>query len=196
MKSLKWFISLAALSMIGFQAQAQNFTQYQSTSASTMSVTGTSTLHNWSEKLKKCDVSFQAAESGSQAIEIKDVQVKALVTDLETESSIMANKTFNALKKDKYPTITFVSNQETTLPLSGSKFSGKINGKLTIAGTTKQVQIPVQGTVQDGTASVSGVYPLSMPDYGVKPPTAMFGAIKSGKDIQIHFNVKFNKVQP
>lgn len=196
MKSIKWFIFLAALSMMGFQAQAQNFTQYQSTSASTMSVSGTSTLHNWSEKLKKCDVGFRATESGNQSIEIKDVQVKALVADLETESSIMANKTFKALKNDKYPVITFVSNQETTLPLSGNKFSGTISGKLTIAGTTKQVQIPVQGTVQNGTASVSGVYPMSMPDYGVKPPTAMFGAIKSGKDIKIHFNMKFNKVQP
>ena len=161
-----------------------------------MPVTGTSTLHDWSEKLKKCDVSFQATESGTQAIEIKDVQVKALVADLETESSIMANKTFNALKKDKYPVITFISDKETTLPLSGNKFSGKISGKLSIAGTSKQVQIPVQGTVQNGIATVSGVYPVSMPDYGVKPPTAMFGAIKSGKDIKIHFNVKFNKVQP
>ena len=196
MKSIKWLISLAALSMIGFQAQAQTFAKYQSTSASTMSVTGTSTLHNWSEKLKKSDVSFQATESGNQSIKIKDVHVKALVTDLETESSIMANKTYDALKKKKYPTITFVSNKETTLPLSGNTFSGKISGNLTIAGTTKQVQIPVQGTVQNGTASVSGVYPLSMPNYGVKPPTAMFGAIKSGKEIKIHFNMKFNKVQP
>jgi polyisoprenoid-binding protein YceI len=196
MKSIKWIISLAALSMIGFQAQAQTFTKYQSTSESTMSVTGTSTLHNWSEKLKKCDVSFQATESGNQSIEIKDVSVKVLVTDLETESSIMADKTYDALKKKKYPEMTFVSNQETTLPLSGTTFSGKISGKLTIAGTTKQVQIPIQGTMQNGTASVSGVYPVSMPEYGVKPPTAMFGAIKSGKEIKIHFDVKFNKVQP
>lgn len=194
MKSFKWLISVAALSLIGLQAKAQSFATYQSTSKSTVSVTGTSTLHNWSEKLKNCDVSFQANEPGNNSIDIKDVHVKALVADLESESSLMASKTFSALKKNKYPAITFVSNQQTTLPLSGNKFSGKVSGKLTIAGTTKQVQIPIQGTVENGTASVSCVYPISMPEYGVKPPTAMFGAIKSGKEIKVHFNLKLNKV--
>lgn len=194
MKSIKYLISLAVLSLIGFQAKAQAFSKYQSTSASTVSVTGTSTLHNWSEKLKKCEVSFQANEAGNNSVKIKNVHVKVLVSNLESESSLMSSKTFTALKKNKYPEITFVSDQETTMPLSGNKFSGKVNGKLTIAGTTKQVQIPIRGIMENDSASVSSVYPVFMPKYGVKPPTALFGTIKSGKEVKIHFNLKFNKV--
>ncbi|MBE0651801.1 MAG: YceI family protein [Bacteroidales bacterium] len=193
MNSIKWLIILAALSLIGFQAKAQVFTKYQSTETSTVSVTGTSTLHNWSEKLKKFDVSFLSNESGTQTIVVKDVQFKAQVGNLESESSLMSDKTFTALKKAKYPLISFVSDQETTMSLSGDKFSGKVSGKLTVAGTTKEVLIPIEGTLENGAIAISCVYPISMSDYGIKPPTALFGSIKSGNDIQVHFNLKFNK---
>jgi polyisoprenoid-binding protein YceI len=193
MKSIKWSISLVALLLIGFQAKAQTFNKYQSNGASTVSVTGTSTLHNWSEGLKKFDVSFQANEPDNQTIIVKDVRFNAQVGNLESESSLMSSKTFTALKKSKYPTVSFVSDQEVTMTLSGNQFSGKVSGKLTIAGITKQVSIPIQGTLENDTISVSAAYPVSMSDYGIKPPTALFGTIKSGNDVKVHFNLKFNK---
>lgn len=194
MKSIKWLISLAALSLVGFQANGQIFTKYQSNETSTVSVTGTSTLHNWKEELKKFDVDFLAGESGDQTITFKNVQFNALVGNLKSESSLMDDKTFSALKKDKFPTVSFVSDKETTVTLNGNKFSGKVSGELSIKGATKQVIITIQGTLDNGIVTVSGMYPISMSDYGVKPPTALFGTIKSGNDIQVHFDLKFNKV--
>ncbi len=193
MKSINSLIILIALSLVGFQAKAQVFTKYQSGATSKVSVTGTSTLHNWSENLKKFESSFQGNESANQTFLVKDVQFTAQVGNLESESSLMSDKTFTALKKDKYPVITFVSVQETTMSLSGDQFSGKISGKLTIAGTSHQVQIPIKGSLENDTISVSGVYPISMSDYNMKPPTALFGTIKSGNEVEVHFNLKFNK---
>ena len=193
MKSIKWIIALAVFSLIGFQAKAQVFTTYHSNGSGTMSVTGTSTLHNWSEGLKKFDVSFQAGEPGNQTIVVKDVQFNAQVGNLESESSLMSDKTFTALKKNKYPIVSFVSDQETTMKLAGNQFSGKVSGKLSFAGTSKQVFIPIQGSLENDSISVSGVYPISMSDYGIKPPAALFGTIKSGNDVKVHFNLKFNK---
>lgn len=195
MKPLKCLILLAALSLIGFQAKAQVFTKYQSTNASKVFVTGTSTLHNWSENLKKFNVSFQA-QNGHTAIIIKNVRFNALVGYLESESSLMSEKTFKALKKEKFPMVSFISDQTTTMSLKGNKFSGKVSGKLTISGTTKQVMIPIQGTLESDSVSVSGVYPVSMAEYGVTPPTALFGTIKAGNSVKIHFNLKFHENNP
>lgn len=193
MKSIKWFIPLAVLSVIGFQAKAQTFTKYQSTDASTVYITGTSTLHNWKEEVKQCDASFLANLSGNKTIVIKDVKFKVLIKNFETESSIMTNKTFSALKEKKFPAISFVSDQTTTLSISGNKFSGKVSGNLILAGKTKQVLVTIHGTLENATVStVSGVYPISMPAYKITPPTALFGTIKAGNEVKVHFNLKFN----
>jgi polyisoprenoid-binding protein YceI len=194
MKTIKNLILLAALSLIGIQANAQVITKYQTNDASTISVTGTSTLHNWKEDLKKFNIGFLMDKSNNETITINKVQFNALVGDLKSESSLMDDKTFSALKKDKFPTVSFVSDQEVKMALQGNNFSGKVSGKLTIKGTTKQVLITISGTLENDGVKVSGMYPISMSDYGVKPPTALFGTIKSGNNIQLHFDLKFNKV--
>lgn len=194
MKSIKLFTALVALLIIGYQVNGQTFTKYAANDSSQVFVSGTSTLHNWKENLKKLSCTVMTGENDSQSIILKDIRFMTLVGNLKSESSLMDKKTFDALKKDKYPTISFSSKGETKLPVLENKFSGKVSGTLTIAGVKKQVLVEIKGAIEDGKLSVSGTYPVSMSEYGIKAPTFLFGTIKSGNNVKVHFSLQFDKM--
>ncbi len=194
MKSIKWFIALAVLLIIGDQVNGQTFTKYTANDSSEVFVSGTSTLHNWKENLEKFTVTAFVEESNARDIVFKNIRFSALVGDLKSEATLMDTKTFDALKKDRYPTISFSSEGEVKLSVVKNKFVGKVGGTLTIAGVKKQVVVGIKGSIEDGKISVSGVYPVSMSEYSIKAPKFLFGTIKAGNDVKVHFSFRFNKI--
>ncbi|MEP1791697.1 YceI family protein, partial [Reichenbachiella sp.] len=69
--------------------------------------------------------------------------------------------------------------------IQGKELLGK--GELLIAG--KSNEIPVRLTINNTSKlSVSGSIKIKMTDYGITPPTAVFGTIKTGDDITIQFD--------
>jgi polyisoprenoid-binding protein YceI len=70
----------------------------------------------------------------------------------------------------------------------------KTIGSLSIAGVTKQVTMDVHCIVnKDATISCTGAEQLKMSDYGVKPPTFMLGAMKTGDNVSLNFNIVYSK---
>jgi len=41
----------------------------------------------------------------------------------------------------------------------------------------------------DGTVIAKGSVPIKMTDYGIKPPTALFGRLKTGDDVKVNFEL-------
>lgn len=195
MKYIKWFTLLAVLLIIGYQVNGQTFTKYAVNDSSQVFVSGTSTLHNWKENLKKFTVTVLVEEGNARDIVFKNIQFSALVGDLKSEAALMDKKTFNALKKDRFPTISFSSEGEVKLSVVKNMFAGKVGGTLIIAGVKRQVFVGIKGTIEDGKISVSGIYPVSMSEYSVKAPTFLFGTIKAGNEVDVHFSFQFNKIQ-
>ena len=104
----------------------------------------------------------------------------------------MDDKTYDALKGAKYPYITFKMLSVKSMTKSGSGYALKINGELTIAGVTKNVDI--NGTVsvkENGKLYIETSKALKMTDFGIDPPTAMMGAMKVGNDITIKFKLNY-----
>ena len=63
-------------------------------------------------------------------------------------------------------------------------------GTLSIAGKENSVTMDVVATrMPDGTVKATGVVPIMMTDYDVKPPTAIFGRIKAGNEVKINFEL-------
>lgn len=142
-----------------------------------MEVQGTSSLHDWESSVN--DFTVEANLSGNQ---IKDIQFSAIVKSIKSGKSGMDSNTYKALKEDKYPEIKFYSDQ---LTIKGEKLTG--TGRLTIAG--KSQNIPVNLDIkQNSTITVNGNVNIKMSDYGITPPTAVFGTIKTGDEITIQFN--------
>ena len=167
---------------------------------STMQIDGNSTLHTW-----KCNVKNI---SGNIAMPSSVVDNKSFkegdtftVTNIEvpvkniksTESGSMDKKIYGALDLKKYSEITYSLVSAKVVAPSDSVKNQYIldtTGKLTISGTTRTIEMKLAGQVDsDGILRFQGKKDLKMTDFNIKPPTALFGTIKSDNEISVSFNI-------
>ena len=88
-----------------------------------------------------------------------------------------------ALKTDQHPLITFrLVRFEAKTPL-------KAIGLLTIAGVEREVAFDLKSSVTGSTLTITGDMPLVMTDYGIVPPKAMLGMLKTDPKITVSFEV-------
>ena len=107
-------------------------------------IKGTSSLHDWSMDLKIVNCNVQFKQEGTTLKSIDNVSFSCKATDLKSESSLMDNKAYDALKAKAYPEIKFTWVSTSGLTTDGNKFSGNLKGKLVVAGETRDVTIPFQ----------------------------------------------------
>lgn len=80
----------------------------------------------------------------------------------------------------QHPTITFRSSQ-----VEGSAGSFTVDGELTVMGVTRPVM--VQGRVTDG--RVVGGATVVQSQWGIRPYSAFFGALKLSDEVKIDFDI-------
>jgi hypothetical protein len=166
-----------------------------------MTVTGSSTLHDWTSQV---DTIRGAVEVGVKMLkkgkakkgdEIASVNIVVPVKSIiSPRGSTMDKKTYNALKSEEHPEIIFALNKNTISSIVGDTLHISASGNLTIAGKTKAVQFPVKGKIiSSDKMSFLGAYKLNMVDYDVEPPSAMFGQIVTGEEVEIKFELIVSK---
>ena len=161
-------------------------------SSSTIKVHGTSTLHDWTMVMEK--VSGEATVEVTDAgLNISRVYVRLRAEDLKSEYDLMDKNTYEALKTDRYPYLTYDMSTVHSVTQSGNSYNVDASGVMSIAGSMKTVRMTVKVTVDaNGNLTISGKKAMKMTDFGVEPPEVMFGTISTGDDIEIEFNTKFN----
>ena len=178
------FISLL---LIGFGTQAQVM---QLDKASELSVSGTSTLHDWTIVAEEISGSAKFEISDAQLMGVSDLTIKVKVEEIKSGKSGMDNNTYKALNSDQHPFISFnLSNGSASQ--SGSKYLFSGQGNLTIAGTKKPINLKATCDLAGNSVVCEGSYAMKMTDFNVDPPTAMFGTIKTGNEITIDFKINF-----
>ena len=89
-----------------------------------------------------------------------------------------------ALKAQEYPDIRFRLNA-----LEGSGSAYRATGWLTIAGVEKEVARNLQIERKDAALAVTGTTDLLMTDYGITPPKAMLGMLKTDPKVTIRIEL-------
>jgi polyisoprenoid-binding protein YceI len=116
--------------------------------------------------------------------------VRSIRSDMGTT---MDNKTYKALKADANPQITFLLDAPVNvLPFRRGEKPIALAGHLTLAGVTRPVALVVdEFDVTSDSMRFEGRQTIKMTDFGVKPPSALFGTLKAGSDITIYFKTVF-----
>ena len=158
---------------------------------SQISISGTSNLHEWHEVAKDFTIEIGLSADDAVTPEIDKVSLSCRTASIVSDNSIMTNKTHEALGVDRHPVITFSSAQQSSLVVRNGEFSSTISGELTIKGVRKQVAIPVKGSLTGNKLNVSGSKTIKMSDFDVKAPVALMGTLKTGDDVTVSFDLKF-----
>lgn len=187
---------IATLALAGV-AGAQSTVHLAARPDSKLSIAGTSNLHAWECKASSIeasiDISPDYAKSETAALqrEIKRVDVKVPVGNLKCGHGKMDENMYKALKADDAPQINYILGSFEVVPgATSDTFTLKTVGTLTVAGAQNTVKMDVNARrMADGTLRAEGEVPILMTDYGIKPPTAMFGALKTGNQVTVKFDL-------
>jgi polyisoprenoid-binding protein YceI len=180
-------IIVAAIAFLVFLAGVAAAERFTPAHGSFVRIEGTSTLHAW--KMEGTTIrgnitapSIEQWKSGGS-----EVTVEIPVASIKSEHGKMDKLMAEALKAGANPMIRY---QLTTANLAeaGPAFKIETRGRLTIAGVTREVDMEIHGTQEpNGSYALTGQLPIRMSDYGIKPPTAMLGTIKTGNDVTVTF---------
>ena len=189
----------AVLPVFALLLSTQLFAQVTYTSRSATSeinVKGTSNLHDWSMKGKDytCFAQFtvNSATAGT-LVSLNGLSLSIPVKSLKSGENLLDTRAYKAMNADKYTHVNFKMTTAVVTSLGGNKYTIKATGPLTIAGVSKEMTLTATGTLNaDGTITVTGSTKFKMTDFGIKPPQFMMGALKTGNDLTIEYNVKFN----
>ncbi|MBN1789847.1 MAG: YceI family protein [Bacteroidales bacterium] len=184
-------ILAAAILLISYSVCVSQETVVLLPGQSSITINGTSSLHNWEEKVEKFDVNLNLTFREKEISAIDMVSLTCKSVSITSDNSIMTRKTHNALQVEKYPEIVFKLVSVDHLTSKNGSFSGTLVGDIILAGVTKRIQLTFAGTHAGNKITIKGSKELNMNDFKIKPPTAMMGTLKTGEQITVSFQLNF-----
>ena len=162
--------------------------------ASTLKVEGTSNVHDWTVEAKDQNGKLVAELANGQLVKISQLEFTVKAESLKSGKSGMDKNTYKALQTDKHKEITYKLNKVINIDcVSAGSCKVTTSGTLTIAGTSKPVEIIFDAKVTGDKLVLTGSKNLKMTEFKVDPPTAMFGTITTGDQVNIKFQSTFSK---
>lgn len=194
MKSIdRSYISAAGLALALLASAAR--AEIAAVPAGSLYIVGDSTLHVWRSTATEVAMTFRTADGApaSLADAIKESKVKGMdvripLAGLRSGEKGLDKNMRAALEADKFPDIEYKLVRY-ELAKSGDGAAAKAEGELTIHGRTKPVKIDVELRFRPDGVELVGAHDLLMSDYGVKPPTLMFGTIKVKDSVAVRFDL-------
>ncbi|MGA1227261.1 MAG: YceI family protein [Tamlana sp.] len=158
---------------------------------STMSLFGTSSLHDW--HITTTNYNGNILLNDITTCDIKACDISITSESLKSGKKSMDKNTYKALKTDAHKTINF---KLTSVDKVTSKGNGKLlvnaKGNLTITGVKKAISIDfIADTSLSNTISLTGEKTIKMTDFNIDPPKALLGTITTGDEITIKFKSIF-----
>jgi len=191
------FAGVALITLAAAAAGAQETARVAVSPESKLWIEGTSNLHGWSCKATTLDAAVELDAAAVAQVTVappkalKKVQVKVPVKSIKCGHGGMDDNLYKALKADESPDISYIMATFEAAPGEAKdSFTLHTIGTLTIAGKENKVSMDVVATrLADGTVKATGVVPIKMTDFGIKPPTAIFGRLKTGDEVKVNFEL-------
>jgi hypothetical protein len=116
------------------------------------------------------------------------VDVKVAVEKLDCGNGTMNEHMLRALNATEHPRILFrLSSYEITR--GNGAVTGTLSGTLELGGARKPITVTAQAKPEGEMLRITGSQELLMTDYGLTPPSLMFGRIKVSDKVTVKFDL-------
>ena len=192
-KTLKRISAIALLSpaMLAMTSGASIMTLQP---GSRLWVEGTSTVRGFSCAATQLDVTVEAIGAGTATAvanaskAVNGVEVVVPAAKLDCKNGTMNEHLMKAIKGKDAPVITFkLASYELAKAAAGTTIDMK--GTLSLGGVTKPVTVQATAKAEAGALKVTGVYPLKMTEWSLKPPSLMMGTMKVNENVKVNFDL-------
>jgi hypothetical protein len=190
--------SLAALALclgVSAAATAQADAPALTLGSARVSIAGTSNIHAYTAatsavRLTRVQIAKEAlgpnlwdAIVKPGAIEAFEIAIAAATLSSPKEG--LDKNMHKALKVTEYPEIAFRLLRVEARAGAPGALRGV--GVLRIAGVEREVALDLTAERKEGALAVQGTVPLLMTDFGIKPPVAMLGMLKTDPKVTVSF---------
>jgi polyisoprenoid-binding protein YceI len=160
-------------------------------SAARVTIAGSSNVHEWTAstttvRLTAARVAATGSDLWRAALTpggLEQFEIAIPAETLTSHDGGLDKNMYKALRVKEFADITYrVARIEL-----GAPGAARAIGTLRIAGVEKEVALDIQTEQQGPTLKVTGQIALVMTDYGIKPPTAMLGMLKTDPKVTITF---------
>jgi polyisoprenoid-binding protein YceI len=164
-----------------------------SMASASVSIAGSSNIHDYTASTKDVKlvklaiapgVAGAAVVTNPAAVEGFEIAIKA--ASLKSTKDGLDKNMYKALKVTEFPEIVFRLTR-----LEGTAAALKAIGTLKIAGVEKDVTFDLKAVSAPTTLTITGEVPLLMTDYGIAPPKAMMGVLKTNPKVTVKFETVF-----
>jgi hypothetical protein len=197
--------SILAIFLVATVAVATERVRFEADPTSNVRITGTSTLHEWSMEGSTINGAIDIApELAANPLEAQAwrreksavVTVRIPLAAIKSDHDRMNNIMLAAMKASANPEIRYELTQAAAESSGDDSFVVKTKGRLTIAGVTRDLEMSVTAK-RDGDKRylLTGEAPIKMTDFGITPPVAMLGTLKTGNDVKVSFRWVVDRIQ-
>lgn len=193
-KTLLISMLMAAATTAG--AQSASAVRLRLEPGSALSIDGTSNVHDFQCKTNKINAFVDVDPSYTKDLKnvsrpIVSVVVTIPVKSLDCGKKAMNENMYKVLNADKHEVIRYTLSGYDVLDGTATAFAAKTTGTLTIVGKNKLVGMKVDAAqLNEGKATAHGEQTILLTDFGIKPPSYMFGTMKVGNEFKVKFNLK------
>lgn len=145
-----------------------------------LKVSGTSTLHDWDMISEEASGNAELTLSGGSVTAIHAASFSMQAESIKSGRRQMDNNAYKALSTDKHKQISFMMEDSKK---DGDKW--EISGTLDLAGKKNPITFTSDISVKESTVTITSVTSFKLTSFGVEPPTAMLGTIKTGDDVTL-----------
>ncbi len=156
-----------------------------------VTIEGTSNLQSWAAEAEKVNGEFTIRLEDGKLSSIENATIRVVATSIKgSEGRRMNNKIYESLDTDRHPEITFLLRDVLSLAENPGTARISSRGVLTIAGVSRSVELNTVGRVlPNGDLEFAGSQTIDMTDHSISPPTAMFGALRTGSVVELTYRV-------
>ncbi|VAW25925.1 hypothetical protein MNBD_BACTEROID06-1422 [hydrothermal vent metagenome] len=187
------FLTLALIFGTSINSSAQKFNI--DNEISSLTIFGTSTLHDWKLNAEKIIGNAEFEITGKKLKSIKALSIEVPVEPMKSGLDAIDSHMRTAMTANNSSVVTFILKEVTMLAQNTiGGYTVQANGNITIIKNTKPVAL--QATIEmkdDGSIRIFGETHINMTDYGVAPPQAEMGSIKTEDEVKVVFDVVFVK---
>jgi hypothetical protein len=170
----------------------------------TLELRGDSTLSRYSSKTHDLRAVVEIAESVEESAELESVvraghvelvELIVPIKGLTSGDCTLDRHLAKALKSDRFEAVRFVADSLEVEPPSAPRGPSKLvaRGRLTVAGVERPIVVTMSASPTPGGIRVVGTENILMSDYGIEPPTLMFGALGVANLVVVKFDVEFRR---
>ncbi len=189
-------ITLYCVSAAWVYGAAQKSYGLAPVSGSRIWLSGTSTLHPYTSIASNFSMRAGVAFSGvrSSVPEVVTLSVSIPITNLKCEIGGLDNNLYETMKYKEVPNITFTIRKcELSMdPKNTNRYIVLAKGDLAIAGKDREITLNAVGELTDRTLKIYGTKDVLMTDFGISPPSLMFGLIVCGDKISVGWELIFS----